>query len=243
MEHLKNALRFSPLHAVLAVVAYVALAQAVRFSRLQRLERTYRDRWLTTEDGKRRLDVTPAEAQEIMHLSFKRDLPGIVCYGTVFALFKTYAIPSISEILVKSGQFSSAAHVARRYTDTKVLVDSYVSCPVIDLASMAFLPTDDKEKDVDPRSAIAVARVNWLHSRWPMIRQEDYLYTLALFILEPIRWAKRYGWRPLAPLEEEVGVASLQTSTKPQTSYLGVLCLLVGDRSPDEHQRHSWDIG
>jgi len=31
---------------------------------------------------------------------------------------------------------------------------------------------------------------------------DDYLYTLCLFMLEPGTWARKYGWRALSPLEE-----------------------------------------
>ena len=182
---------------------YLALVQLLRFSRLRKVEKKYGTRWTTTKDGKRKLNVTPAEAQEIISLSLQYDLPGITRFSTAWALFKTYAIPSISEILVKSGQLSSSDVVARRYTDTGVLISTWVTCPIIGLADTPLEEKNVSEGEVDPRGAIAIARVNWLHSRWPNIKQEDYLYTLSLFILEPIRWASNYGWRALTPLEEE----------------------------------------
>jgi len=54
----------------------------------------------------------------------------------------------------------------------------------------------------DPRGAIAVARVNYLHGKYT-IKNEDYLYNLALFVLEPVRWTARYDWRPHSPLERQ----------------------------------------
>jgi len=47
---------------------------------------------------------------------------------------------------------------------------------------------------------IALAGTNWLHSKYK-IANEEYLYTLSLFILEPGRWATRFGWRELSPME------------------------------------------
>lgn len=185
-------------------VTYLVLVQLLRFSRLRRLEKKYNDRWATRKDGQRKLDVTPTEAQEIIGLSLKYDLPGITRFSMAWALFKTYAIPSISKILVKSGQLSSSDVVARRYTDTGVLISTWVTCPIVSLADTLLEEKSVRGGDVDPRGAIAIARVNWLHSRWPGIEQEDYLYTLSLFILEPIHWARNYGWRALTPLEEEV---------------------------------------
>jgi hypothetical protein len=48
----------------------------------------------------------------------------------------------------------------------------------------------------------SLAKVNWLHARYrKQIPNDDMLHTLALFILEPINWIDRYGWRPLSELE------------------------------------------
>jgi hypothetical protein len=49
-----------------------------------------------------------------------------------------------------------------------------------------------------------VARMNFLHDRYRRagkISDEDMLYTLSLFALEPCRWTKRVEWRDLTPLE------------------------------------------
>lgn len=56
----------------------------------------------------------------------------------------------------------------------------------------------------DPRSAIAIARINYLHGRWrSKVSNDDLLYTASLFVLEPIDWCARYEWRPFTPLEQE----------------------------------------
>jgi hypothetical protein len=49
---------------------------------------------------------------------------------------------------------------------------------------------------------IALARVNWLHSKYP-IKNDDHLYTLGLFIFEGGIWARLYGWRALSSMEEQ----------------------------------------
>lgn len=46
--------------------------------------------------------------------------------------------------------------------------------------------------------------MNWLHGlyrRSGKIRDDDMLYTLSLFALEPIRWTRRLEWRELTDLE------------------------------------------
>jgi hypothetical protein len=46
--------------------------------------------------------------------------------------------------------------------------------------------------------------MNWLHSRWgSRILQSDLLFTLALFVFEPITVLEAHDWRPLTPLEKQ----------------------------------------
>lgn len=50
----------------------------------------------------------------------------------------------------------------------------------------------------------ALARMNYIHSLYQksgLISNEDLLYTLALFALEPIRWVAKYEWRDLTEME------------------------------------------
>jgi len=54
------------------------------------------------------------------------------------------------------------------------------------------------------RSKQAIARMNHLHSRYVkagQISNDDILYTLSLFALEPVRWIKKYEWRALSDFE------------------------------------------
>jgi hypothetical protein len=34
-----------------------------------------------------------------------------------------------------------------------------------------------------------------------LISNDDMLYTLSVFALEPVRWVKRYEWREMTPME------------------------------------------
>ena len=46
--------------------------------------------------------------------------------------------------------------------------------------------------------------MNYLHSRYikaGKISNDDMLYTLSLFVLEPIRWTARYEWRTVTDFE------------------------------------------
>lgn len=63
------------------------------------------------------------------------------------------------------------ANAAKRADDTEILLREATSHHV----------------DSD-RGAAAVRRVNYIHGQYPNIKNEDYLYVLALFIMEPVRW-------------------------------------------------------
>ncbi len=46
--------------------------------------------------------------------------------------------------------------------------------------------------------------MNYLHGRWKSkISNDDLLYTLSTFIIEPAKWIDRYEWRRLSGLEKE----------------------------------------
>ncbi|THH04832.1 hypothetical protein EW145_g5236 [Phellinidium pouzarii] len=131
--------------------------------------------------GRPDVKLTPEEAQKILSVTTNLDMPGLMELSLTFAIFKTFAIPSISEILAKSQQLGTPKNVSKRFADTGILISTWLNCPCVDVSRI-----DLKPEEVDPRGAIAIARVNWLHSRWPTIR-----------------WAKAYGWRELLPIEQE----------------------------------------
>ncbi|EJD05108.1 uncharacterized protein FOMMEDRAFT_18758 [Fomitiporia mediterranea MF3/22] len=204
----------SPLAAIPVVITvYLALVRALRFHHVLALKWKYGDGPQATNvpgkklglgkeaslvNGRPDVKLSLEEAQEIVLRVTQLEMPGLMRIALSFALFKTYAIPTISAILLQSKQLSTAENVSKRYTDTAVLIATWSGCPIIDLSKTSLKP-----KDVDSRGAVAIARVNWLHGRWPNIKKEDFLYTLALFVLEPIRWAKLYGWRETLPIEQE----------------------------------------
>lgn len=75
----------------------------------------------------------------------------------------------------------------KRYADTSVLISEFVGNS----------PTSERAK-------AAIARMNYLHNGYRMcgkILDDDMLFTLSLFTLEPIRWINRYEWRKASELE------------------------------------------
>ncbi len=99
-----------------------------------------------------------------------------------FALFRTYAVPSISGLLYKTQEF--VRRPRKRYDDTELI-----------LAEILEHGFDSK------RGQAALRSLNEMHGRFP-IANADYLYVLSTFIYEPIRWIERFGWRLLTESEK-----------------------------------------
>jgi hypothetical protein len=98
-----------------------------------------------------------------------------------FALFRTYAVPSISGLLARTGKFETEPR--KRYDDTELLL------------------SEPMEHGLDsPRGREAVDRINAIHGRF-RISNDDMLYVLSTFVCEPVRWCARHGKRPFTPDE------------------------------------------
>lgn len=129
--------------------------------------------------------ITLAEAQEIQLYIFELEFPFLAQKALEFALFRTYGIPSISSLLMQTKQLSTAKHASKRMVDTSVLMLEII-----------------KNAPASARSTEALARTNFLHSLYgSKISNDDLLYTLSLFLLEPIRWIKEHEWRELTEME------------------------------------------
>ena len=62
------------------------------------------------------------------------------------------------------------------------------------------------EEEVDnqvSRRTHAIARMNEIHARYRILHG-DFLYQLVLFIIEPIYWINKFGYRKLDQLEMNV---------------------------------------
>lgn len=76
----------------------------------------------------------------------------------------------------------------KRYADTGCLITEFVAHP----------PTAARAHE-------AIARMNYLHNTYRSsgkILDDDMLYTLSLFALEPARWVKKNEWRELSEVEK-----------------------------------------
>lgn len=144
--------------------------------------------------------------KEIARLDPKRDYERIAylltfhCFpwdmekALEFALFRTFAVPSVSRLLVATGEFVNRTR--KRYDDTELILYEIL------------------ENGMDSeRGRAATARMNAMHGRFK-ISNEDYLYVLSTFIFEPIRWMDRWGWRPFTALEKEAILINYQELAK-----------------------------
>lgn len=92
-----------------------------------------------------------------------------------FALFRTFAVPGISNLLASTGHF--AAHGQKRYDDTALII--------AEIAENGY----DSE-----RGRAAIRRMNQIHHHFP-ISNDDYLYVLSTFVFEPSRFGRLLSWR------------------------------------------------
>lgn len=99
------------------------------------------------------------------------------------ALLKTFCLPSISALLSRTGEFEQRPR--KRYDDTGLMV-----------AELLRLGPDS------PGGQAVLQRLNRIHGTYA-ISQVDYASVLSGFVAEPIRWMKRYGWRPLSSDEQQ----------------------------------------
>jgi ER-bound oxygenase mpaB/B'/Rubber oxygenase, catalytic domain len=124
---------------------------------------------------------------EIYRLSTGFEFPWDYRRALELALLRTFAIPSIAELLVATREFERFTQ--RRYDDTAILMG--------ELAAHGY----DSE-----RGRTALRRINRAHGPY-LIANEDMLYVLSTFVLDPVRWIDRYGWRRLLPQERHAAYA------------------------------------
>jgi mpaB/rubber oxygenase-like protein len=128
------------------------------------------------------LDLDPAvDFREICRLMTTFEFPWDMNQALSFALFRTYAVPSIGGLLARTGEL--VGRVQKRYDDTVVLLDEILEHG----------PTEG-----DGRTALQ--RMNRMHGSYD-ISNDDLRYVLCTFVVMPIRWLDAYGWRAMTETE------------------------------------------
>ena len=131
----------------------------------------------------RRIDELDPEDDylEIARITSTLEFPWDVQQALSFALFRTFAVPSIGGLLARTGEFTD--HPQKRYDDTVLLLDSVLQHGFADAEGRA-----------------ALKRVNQMHGAYG-ISNDDLRYVLSTFVVVPKRWLADYGWRQLTPKE------------------------------------------
>jgi hypothetical protein len=137
-----------------------------------------RDFWLTQIE---QLDPAVDHAR-IYGIIARHEFPWDLNQSLSFALFRTYAVPSIGVLLQQTGEFTERTQ--KRYDDTTLLLDA-----------MGEHGLDSHE------GRAALRRMNQMHAMYD-ISNDDLRYVLATFVVVPIRWLDEHGWRPLTEGEK-----------------------------------------
>ncbi|WP_141621809.1 oxygenase MpaB family protein [Myxococcus sp. AB036A] len=127
-----------------------------------------------------RLDAQ-TQHEDIVRILATREFPWDVEQALSFALFRTYAVPSIGVLLHDTGEFTQRTQ--KRYDDTVLILDTILEHG---MASQ------------EGRSAFR--RMNQMHGAYD-ISNDDMRYVLSTFVVMPVRWIADFGWRPLTPHE------------------------------------------
>jgi len=129
--------------------------------------------------------------QKIVKYLADHDAPLDYLISGELAQLQTFAIPSISSLLQRTKQYQNNG--IKRLDDTRAILTECLSDSV-----------------QSPRGEHMVKHLNWIHSHYD-ISNDDYLYTLALFIIEPVRWMETFGYRPLCEREKKAGYLAFKS--------------------------------
>jgi hypothetical protein len=145
----------------------LALAHPRRHDNLRRIER-----------------LDPAvDFDEIFQLVAYHEFPCEYVPGTSIAFMRDYGVPSISDLLDRTGRFEHDGQ--KRYDDT-VLIGFEAVVDGVD----------------SPRAHDTIRHLNRIHGHYG-IPNHEFRYVLATTLVGPKRFIDRYGYRPLHPHEVE----------------------------------------
>lgn len=128
-----------------------------------------------------RLDPV-ADAAQVYGITVRHEFPWDMNQALSFALFRTYAVPSIGVLLHDTGQFTQATQ--KRYDDTALILDHI---------GEHGLASDEGRR--------ALRRMNQMHAMYA-ISNDDMRYVLCTFVAVPIRWLDDHGWRSMSEPEK-----------------------------------------
>lgn len=130
------------------------------------------------------------EYEEIARIASYYEFPWDYQQALSFALFRTYAVPSIGRLLFDTGEFIERTQ--KRHDDTALVLESVL--------------VDGMESH---GGRAAVRRMNQMHGSYD-ISNDDLRYVLATFVVVPHRWLSDYGWRTPSEIEVAANVRYYQ---------------------------------
>ncbi|GAA2066745.1 oxygenase MpaB family protein [Streptomyces albiaxialis] len=128
---------------------------------------------------------------EIYRLTAYCEFPWDFTRALEFALYRTYAVPSIGRLLAETAELTDRTQ--KRYDDTSLLLDAVT------------------EHGFENETGLtAIRRINQMHRSYD-ISNDDMRYVLCTFVVMPERWIKRFGWRALTGHELRASAAYYRT--------------------------------
>ncbi|MFY7067496.1 oxygenase MpaB family protein [Nocardiopsis changdeensis] len=124
-----------------------------------------------------------ADCEEIVRILATHEFPWDIEQALGLALYRTYAVPSVGELLAHTQEFTERTQ--HRYDDTALILN--------DIMEHGFGPGRGRD---------ALRRMNQMHRSYD-ISNDDYRYVLSTFVVMPVRWLNDYGygWRRLSDHE------------------------------------------
>ncbi|KAI1367163.1 hypothetical protein F5Y08DRAFT_81365 [Xylaria arbuscula] len=129
--------------------------------------------------------MTLEEAYRIKTRIAERDFPLVFSTATNSVFFKAEGIPSVAKLVARAAQRSSSSSSSRK-------------------KGPSVAPLDLLTRPGAAARQAAIDRVNYIHSFYRpsgKMSDDDLLYVLSLFALEPSRWIARFEWRQLTARE------------------------------------------
>jgi hypothetical protein len=125
------------------------------------------------------------DAGKILQSMLEWEMPLLSRLSLELGQFRTFGIPSIGNLLASTDQYTSFC--SKRYDDTDLILREMI----------------ENGGPHTPRGLASVLRLNEIHAQYPTISNDDFLYTLSVFVVQPARFMESYEWRPLITAEQE----------------------------------------
>ena len=146
-----------------------------------------------------RLDAED-DCVRIIQILTSHEFPWDMGRALGIALYRTYAVPSIGELLGRTDEFTGRTQ--KRYDDTALILGN--------MMRHGFEPGKGRD---------ALRRMNQMHRSYD-IDNDDYRYVLSTFVVMPVRWLNDYGygWRRLTDHE----IAGITNYYRRLGRYMGI---------------------